>query len=220
MRLARLTLRTVVMGAAVAVLTGCSSVEAGTPSSASSTNNPDAEQSTSTGNGAGPSTVGTGAPDVDKPLDPSDYRDKPCDLLSSSFLDELGFTESGEAALPEDDDSGATFGPTCSWDLSDSTDSIEVAIQSDRTGGLETLYGNHESGIFKYWETTTVLNYPAVFADSVDNRTDGECNMFVGVSDELVVAVISGPMEDIPKKACPRTKRIAGHVIEALEGSQ
>lgn len=204
--------------AAVVLLTGCSSVEAGTPSSQA-----DASES-DTGASGRPSTTSDSVPAVDDPLDASAYEDKPCDLLAEDFLDDLGFTESGDASLADDGGPAADVGPSCEWDVSGGIDSIFVQVQTGNrdagSGGIVGPYEAHESGDMAYWNPVTVSDYPAVFAGRTDNRDNGECSMFVGIRDDLTFSVISGPIDDKSENACRRTKRVAEHVIDTLEGSQ
>lgn len=202
----------------VSLLGGCLSVDAGEPSVESNTFGSDTGETSET------ASSGVEAPDVPDPLDASDYLDEPCDLLSSSFADELGFKESGAPRDTEDDDGAAAAGPGCEWNLSDDIDSIHIQIQTsnrDRgAGGMAGSYSMHNAGQFDYRIPVAVSEYLAAFADRNDNRDNGECGMLIGIRDGVTFSAISGPIDGDTQKACPRTKQIAEHVIETLEGSQ
>lgn len=199
--------RVISLVAALVLGTGCST-EAGEASTQAST------VGTDTGGSSRTTSSPNEAPTVSDPLDLSEYLDKPCGLLSSDFVNELGGSDTERSSSSDRDDSGAS----CAWELSDGGARIYIGIDSDNSGGLTAVYKNHDSGVFEYWEPVTVSDYPGVFTDFTDDRPNGECNIEVGIREDRTVSVTVGPLEDNPNESCPRAKQVAEEMIATLQG--
>ena len=143
------------------------------------------------------------APAVSEPLDVEELRHDPCDALAAEQLSPLGITEPG---LHDSDDGN----PECRWHLSDSqlhVIGLSAAVNSDQ--GLEDIY--HDKEYQQYFEPTEVDGYPAVYASVLEQRSRGNCSLWVGVTDELAVVIKTYFLEVDP---CPVAVRIATGMIE------
>ncbi|MGH3951477.1 MAG: DUF3558 domain-containing protein [Pseudonocardiaceae bacterium] len=195
---------------AAGLLAGCSEATPGEPQPGSVTETrPD---------GGG----NTDVPKVASPLDVEPFLAKPCDLVSESILGEMGFTKPGEADI-DSKEAKKLIGPSCSWFAPDGGPNMHVAIHTPKrdngNGGLASVYENKELGIFEFLTPTEVPghpDYPAVFAGSKDYRAEGECTMFVGISDDLEFATGVKDRNN-PAAACPAAQKVAAAVIETLK---
>ncbi|MFF5987795.1 DUF3558 domain-containing protein [Prauserella flavalba] len=190
-------------------VTSCSAEEPGTPTT-----------TTSAAVATGTSPAEGDVPQVQNPLDPAGYLDKPCDLLPSDFMHGLGYTEPGQ---PQEDKSLVELtGPACGWNDRGKGETVVVAVQTgnqrDGAGGLQGLYDAYKAGQFEYWEPTTVDDYPAAFSDNYDARESGSCRIVVGIADDLSFSASAGPYSDEPGQACPVAEQVAGAVIDTLKG--
>lgn len=186
--------------ASVAVLSACSSHTAGTPST-SGTGSPSA---------SGPSRS---APPVPGALPTDALIANPCNGLSASQITTVGLAVPGA-------ESQSDTGPTCKW--RSAVFQLNVVYISPMTvnkNGLSDIYAT--KGNFAYFEPTTVDDYPGVYASPTDNRSGGDCQLWVGVSDELSVSV-SAQIGEGPNKTnpCPATERVATAMIDHLQGRE
>lgn len=161
---------------------------------------------------------------VSEPLDISAYLSDPCGLVSVEKLGELGFSPGdGEAHLPEDDEFAAQTGPACGW-VGQGNGSISVIITSKNTergvGGLEGLRALYEQGRYRLWEETFVADYPAAYLGVSDARSRGDCNIAVGIADDMAFSVTASSFRDNPAMACQVADEVAVDVIENLKGER
>ncbi len=158
---------------------------------------------------------------VSDPLDVSSYLSKPCDLVSPQMLSKLGTSpEKGEARLPGDDKVAAQSGPYCDWS-GEREGSISVAIASGNAergvGGLRGLQILRDQGRFKLWEETSVSGYPAVYLGAADARAEGDCDLAVGIADDMTFSVAAISFRENPKRAYQVTSEVAADVIKTLK---
>ena len=189
--------------AAVLLLAGCSTQTPGTASPA-----PSAPASSG-------APVNPDVPKVAAPLDVSKYTAKPCDIVPSSTLSSLRFTDPGDPQLR--DNGYGQAGPGCSWKISGEGVSMQVIIGTgnrDRgAGGLKGWYGAHESGQFPFLEKAPdVEGYPAIYIDKHDRRPMGNCSLEVGVADDLAVGVYAGGYEG-QQDSCAAAQKVAATVL-------
>lgn len=199
---------------AAALVAGCTDETGGEPTGVPSAPSSAVSPSSSAVVGA--------APKVATALDPGPFLRRPCDLISKSALKEYGFTKPGEA----DVDSRAAkelHGPTCHW-LGDDM-SLGVAIhtpnQRNGNGGLGPIYSGKENGLYSYLEPMEIpghSDYPAVSAESRDERPEGHCPLFVGIQDDLVF-VIQSNYDAKPEESCPAALKAAAAVLDTLKGA-
>lgn len=201
--------------AASGVLTGCDRESAGEPTGApgntSGVNQPSEPNSSD-------------VPKVKEPLDPAKFLNRPCSLLPNNWAKSEGF-KPGEK--PED----AISGPSCSWSTPVGTQDdegdiqliIETVNQKRGAGGLQAKYDdfqNYGSSRGGYFELTEVSGYPAAYHDTRDARQDGETQLSVGLSDDLVLTLQAMNYFDEPEKAVSEAKAAAEQMMATLKGAQ
>jgi len=191
-----MTARTTWLGAvavAAAVLTGCSGGEEADSAAAPS---------------SGP-TVDP-ALRVPAPLPTDSLVADPCSALSPAQVEEVGLASPGEEVAGD-------AGTDCRWRSSGyDTNKIYIGPLQGQDAGISGIYANREQD--KYFEPVTIEGYPAVFAADADLRSSGTCALWVGVTDQLVVSVISsivqGPNVSDP---CPAVERVATAMVQHLK---
>lgn len=193
------TVRFVVVGAVVLLLAGCSGggVDLGvttwaSPSSEVPVSPVDVEEDEN------------GAPRVEDPLQVNGIVDEPCGALAADQLRALGFSP-GELNTFGDDDG-------CDWRLANSTLGTVTVRPLVSENGLGDVYGRQDYS--EYFEPTTVNGYPAVYESVLDERNDGGCTLYVGVTDELAVEVDTTFLDVEP---CPVAEETAEAVITRLQ---
>lgn len=155
---------------------------------------------------------GNGAPRVPAPLKTDGILADPCSALSTSQQDDIGMVKPGKATQ------GPT-GPDCSWS-STAAESNKVSISpfTANKNGLSDIYSQKSASA--YFEPTTVAGYPAVSTNVSDLRSGGNCPLWVGVTDQLVVVVIAqiatGPNKAQP---CVVAEKTATAMIQHLQGA-
>lgn len=212
-------LRVLAGGIVVAnLLVACSDREGGDPSAPSS-----APPSVASSQSVAPSaSAGSGAPKVAAPMDPAPFLSRPCDLLSKSKLAAMGYTKPGKPDVDSDVAKDLT-GPSCSWfgDGADFSLSIHTVNQRNGNGGLGPIYSGKSNGLYGYLDPVSVpghSDYPAVSADANDERTEGDCPVFVGIRDDLVF-VVHVNYDKEPQKGCTAAAELAAGVIDTLKGA-
>ncbi|WP_230424419.1 DUF3558 domain-containing protein [Prauserella cavernicola] len=200
-------------GLALLLAAGCTQTEGGTPA---------AETPSAATSGTADSPADE-VPVVTEPLDPSAYLDDPCRLAPQAVLANLGFEKPGETQNEANNSATELTGPGCSWSNRGSAEMIAIGVQTearkDGPGGLRHGYQLYTSGEwFGFWEFTTVDDYPAAYADVDDRRDRGQCNLMVGIADDLSFYVAASGYFDEPDKACESAHSVAGAVIDTLKG--
>ncbi len=184
---------------AVAVLTGCTSGNSGTPTPAtgSATTGPT-------------SSAVAAAPPVAHPLDASKVLGQPCTALTASDLTGLNIVNA--ISKPKSDANGSQ----CSW-AGDSGGSLSIGWETADTNGLSDVYA--KSSTIAYWQPTTVAGYPAAYGDALsDQRSQGVCVIDTAVSDKLYFdAQFNNPLN--PGQSCTLAAQAAADVIKNLGGS-
>ncbi|GAB2979350.1 DUF3558 domain-containing protein [Amycolatopsis acidiphila] len=195
------------LGAAALVAAGVLSACSGGGGSAGSI-----PPATSASSAASSSSSGGGlAPSVANPLPTDAIVANPCSALSAAQVTQIGLTGSGDLSHHD-------VGPTCEWkSATSSLNSVYIAPVTADKNGLSDVYATRQND--KYFEPTTVSGYPAVYA-GVSDRSDGDCSLWVGVTDQLTINVQaqigSGPNKSNP---CPVAERVATAMVQHLQGS-
>lgn len=152
------------------------------------------------------------APRVPSPLPTDALIADPCtSSLSADQVYKLGL----DPGTRSDDQTG----PTCKWrSAAYSSNVVFLGPMTANKNGLSDIYADNPKE--KYFEPTTINGYPAVYADVTDNRTGGDCLLWVGVTDQLSVSV-SAQILDGPNKSnpCPVVERVATAMVQHLQGS-
>ncbi|MFD2397895.1 DUF3558 domain-containing protein [Prauserella oleivorans] len=195
---------------AVALLTACSDSEGGTPSPIGqpSTGESPASSSAAPSSSADPASD---VPRVTEPLDISVVKQDPCAALPESIAAGLNLLPGVRDSIQQ--------GPYCKYEYDDDSGSIvNVQYEEPFSNGLADVYARKEAlGVF---EPTTVSGYPAVYADRVDSRSEGVCQLLVGMSDTEVLtfyADLRPSTSDYPQ-GCAVAEKTAETVIENLKG--
>ncbi|MEV4600343.1 DUF3558 domain-containing protein [Amycolatopsis sp. NPDC049253] len=200
-RTVRLVASTVAALTAAGLLAACSGGDSGgstTPSSAPSSGS-------SGGDGVDPALK------VPAPLPTGDLLNNPCAVLSASQLTTIGLKTEG---VPDDRTPKA-----CSWVSSTlAQNSVGIGALPQNAAGISDIYDGKSSAA--YFTPTTVDGYPGVYTDKADLRSSGTCQLWVGVTDQLAVAVGTtigvGSNKSNP---CPIAEKVATAMIEHLKGA-
>jgi hypothetical protein len=200
------------------VAAGCTSERNGTPivepdSTNTSSKPPGNNPSTS----VSPTTDETyGAPRVSDPLDATKFLTQPCAVLTPAQLAQFSVREPGEPDT--DSEIAKNSGPGCLWERQDTPlgSTLDMSFLTGNKKGLSDTYRGRSR--FKFFEETTVEGYPAVFNDLSDGRSNGNCNITVGISDTLTFRAREGggPAGQV---VCDRTKQVAAAIIATLKAS-
>jgi hypothetical protein len=200
--------RAVQLGAAALVAAGALSACSGGGGSAGSI-----PPATSVPSSAAASSSGSAlAPSVPSPLPTDQLTANPCSALSADQVRTIGLTGSGTKRQDQ-------AGPSCEWRSATSdANVVYISPLTANSNGLSDTYANKAQD--KYFEPTTINGYPGVYASITDNRSGGDCQLWVGVTDQLAVSVsdqiLSGPNVSNP---CPVVQRVATAMVQHLQGS-
>lgn len=131
-----------------------------------------------------------------------------------------------DATLPKDSSSARLTGPSCDWHAKERGGILQVVIASENrtrgTGGLHDVYqGHYVTGQYSYLEPLEIDGYPAAYADVSDGRAQGSVTLFVGVAEDMAVAVNIGPLGDGKKvQAEDGARTIAEVVVKTLKSGR
>lgn len=189
--------------AATTFLSACTQTTSGTPAPSQQ---PAPESSTAVSTSS--------VPKVSNPLPQiSEYVDKPCDLVPATLVSQLGFSN------PTATDSTDVLGSGCDWIDTKNSRSMSVALgilHGNPNGGIAKIMQLNGS-LFTFVEPFEVSGYPAAYADGQDRRAQGNCNVFVGATDEVAFSTnVIGYTN--AQDSCGAAKQIAAAVITKLQG--
>jgi hypothetical protein len=171
------------------VASGCTTTSEGSPEPT-----PTSETTVETTNSTPPSSGSeepqdrelpyAGAPKVDTPLDTTRYQQDPCQALTAAQAQELNVNHPGE---PRD----GALGNACEFPgRSDVRALVELAFLDENPFGLSAVYQANEDGKYEEFNVPPPIEgYPAVMPIATDDRPNGGCEVFVGVSDEIAFAL-------------------------------
>lgn len=198
------------MSVAAILLSACSGGGKGLPAGGASSSLPSLGSSSSAASSTGSSSGA--APRVPAALPVNKLLGDPCGAISAQQAYQIGLNSTGAPHQFE-------VGPGCTWKSATSTlNSVAVIVASQGKNGLSDIYAHRLEN--KYFVPTSVTGYPAVYADTSDNRSSGDCSLWVGVTDQLAVAVLPGIGEG-PNKSnpCPIAEKVAAAMIQHLQGA-
>jgi hypothetical protein len=153
------------------------------------------------------------APKVPAPLKTDGILADPCSALSAAQQDDLGMVKPGKATQ------GAA-GPDCAWKSTASeSNMVSVSLVTANKNGLADIYA--KKGANPYFEPVTVAGYPAVSTNISDLRSSGDCPLWVGVTDQLVV-VVTAQISTGANKAqpCGVAEKVAEAMVQQLKGAE
>lgn len=201
----------VVVGVGLVAVAGCTAKEGGT-AAPTSTEVGSAGTDTRTPGPTGTVSGDGVAPKVANPLDASKYLAEPCAAMSSTRLKSFSISKPGR---PKSDNPA---GPGCDWFTDDAPPrTFDVGFVTSNESGLSDIYRGGRQAFPGYFEPTEVDGYPAVFADAVNSRADGSCQVFVGISDKLAFAVSEQGDSGVGMRSCDDVKQFAGAVVKTLK---
>lgn len=172
--------------------------------------------------GTSPSSASSAAPEdpnvpkVADPLDASAYVGDACKLLPAAAAAELGFTEPGE---PRSESSN----PGCGWFIRGKGETLQIILGSGNrekgVGGLAGMYKAKESGQLRFLEPgPEVDGYPTVYYGIQDRRARGNCDLAVGVADDLTINTLAAGYGD-EQNSCGTARKLASAMIKTLKGA-
>ncbi|MFK0245873.1 DUF3558 domain-containing protein [Amycolatopsis azurea] len=204
--------------AAVVALVLVSVAAAGCTGETPGTATPTPETSPSSASSAAPEDPNV--PKVANPLDASAFVGDVCKLLSPAAAAELGFTEPGKSS---NDTSNDTSNPDCSWRIRGKADGLHVILGSGNRdkgmGGLAGLHKAKKSGQLRFLEPgPDVDGYPTVYFGLRDRRASGNCDLAVGVADDLAISAHAGGYDN-EQQACGNAQKAVSAMIKTLKGA-
>ncbi|MGA6165912.1 DUF3558 domain-containing protein [Amycolatopsis magusensis] len=148
-------------------------------------------------------------PKVQRPLDASKYLADPCASLTSTQQEAFNVTSSRT--------NSDKTGTSCIWNVGSGSTSPGVTYSTAFTDGLSRLYGLNDIGWWAtgYFEPTEVDGYPAVYVSLADLRDEGDCNLVVGINDQLFFesSIRTPPAND----ACLGAKNVAEAILQTIK---
>jgi hypothetical protein len=134
-------------------------------------------------------------------------------VLTAAQLKELSVGASGNQV------NDAPLGPQCAWKDSQGPSTINFGVIFLTSGqGLAGIYSQKDT--YKVFQPLLdTAGYPTVVAMSDDGRPQGDCEISVGVSNQLVIDV-EGTVNGGPDKTnpCPRIQSIAAAMVTTMKG--
>ncbi|WP_101607608.1 DUF3558 domain-containing protein [Amycolatopsis sp. BJA-103] len=172
--------------------------------------------------GTSPSSASSAAPEdpnvpkVAIPLDASAYVGDACKLLPAASAAELGFTEPGKPR-------SETSNPGCGWSIRGKADTLQIILGSGNRekgmGGLAGLHKAKKAGQLRFLEPgPDVDGYPTVYYGIQDRRAGGNCDLAVGVADDLTINTLAGGYGN-EQESCGTAQKLASAVIKTLKGA-
>ncbi|WET83216.1 DUF3558 domain-containing protein [Amycolatopsis sp. QT-25] len=198
--------------AAVAALVFVSAAVAGCTGETSGTATPTPGTSPSSASSAAPEDPNV--PKVADPLDASAFVGNVCKLLPPAAVTELGFAGSG-------DSKGEGSNPGCSWQIRGKADSLLIILGSGNRekgmGGLAGLRKAKEAGQLRFLEPgPEVDGYPTVYYGLQDRRAGGNCDLAVGVADDLAISAHAGGYDN-EQESCGNAQKAVSAMIKTLK---
>ncbi|MGW4394693.1 DUF3558 domain-containing protein [Amycolatopsis nivea] len=148
-------------------------------------------------------------PQVPRPLNVRKYEQDPCALLPQA-AEVFGAVRNRKTT-------GAPI-PACTWN--DSTNSTLTIGFDPAAGGLATIRQDRSSA--GYFELApSIDDYPAAFTNVVDNRSEGGCQVAVGVQADLTFtsSVVLRPRSPSYADPCAVALKAATAVVATLRAS-
>lgn len=187
------------MAVSACLLGGCSEKGTGRPS---------AESGVTTGTPSTTPSTDTGGPEL--PL--STFVDKPCDLLKSSEVAQLGTFKAPVKSTNQ-------VTAQCRWAAQDITKGTTYTVAVATTGVSFETSATQAKDNNPYFKTTKVSDYPAYNSDGTDAK--GSCTTGVGTPSKGVFLVqINMENKALPEydAPCVATEKVAALVIQNLKG--
>jgi hypothetical protein len=157
---------------AVLAVAGCSSRTGGTANPAPTAESSGSETSRS---------AADSAPRVPSPLNAANITSDACASINATGRSTL--------SLGDGTPRSTANGPSCTFqEAADPGNQIDVTTVTANKNGLQDVYDTKANDA--YFEEVQAYGYPAVYAAALDDRKDGKCGLFVGVTDQLAVNIL------------------------------
>lgn len=156
-----------------------------------------------------------GAPKVVNALDVGRFEQDACLALTAEQAQELVLKYPGEPW-------NSSFGDACLWITPKGNGSVSIGFFSELSRGLSAVYEEHEKGQYDFFEPQDEIEgFPAVVYGVQDRRSDGICDVSVGVSDKLTfVTTVTLSMNNVGNKdACQESVKVAGMMLRTMKDS-
>ncbi|MEU4674237.1 DUF3558 domain-containing protein [Amycolatopsis sp. NPDC023774] len=148
---------------------------------------------------------------VPAPLPTDSVLNDPCSVLSASQAAQVGLKPEGKL----DDRSPKA----CTWESSGNAEnSVGIGALPQNKNGLSDIYSGKASAA--YFTPVTIEGYPAVFTDKSDDRSDGSCQLWIGITDQLAVSV--GTVINVgahKSDPCPIAQQVGQAMVQHLKGA-
>lgn len=164
-----------------------------------------------------------GLPKVANPLNAEPFLARPCDLVDKQTVAEIGDMKPPESD-PDSERAKKLVGPNCTWLPKERGPHIGLEIHTVHRklgkGGIDSVYAGHQGGLTDYLKPVEIPGhpgYPAVFAGQDSDKQLGTCPLFLGIADDLVVAMRVTNADEPSQDTCPATLKVAASVLQKLK---
>ncbi|MFI9449009.1 DUF3558 domain-containing protein [Amycolatopsis sp. NPDC052450] len=158
-----------------------------------------------------------GAPKVATPLKTEKLTNEPCSAATDAEIEGIA------GKLKSSKVEQIAGGPTCSWVLADLAGSINGGLNVSQPDGLSHLYALKQqgNGVTTFKPLPDIAGYPAVvYANGGEGA--GNCNLAVGVRDDMMYTVVTALFDDSPgySDPCGSSVKLAELAIQRLKAAQ
>lgn len=179
-----------------------------------------------TGQPPGSTSPSAGQPEVPKvtnPLNVESFLTRPCDLVDDKTVAEIGDMKPPEQDV-DSERAKRLVGPNCAWFPNERGPHMGLQIHTVHRdvgkGGIASVYAGHQGGLTDYLRPVEIPGhpgYPAVFAGQASDKEMGICPLFLGVADDLVIAMDVTNPDNPSQDMCPATLKVAASVLQTLK---
>jgi hypothetical protein len=201
-----------ILGFALAAA-GCTTPSEGEPRAAA-TKTPTSNSTTGSSGSTEDDLPFAGAPQVNDPLDTTRFNQDPCQALTSDQTRSLNLPSTGE---PIDH---VALGAGCEWKNSDTRGYAQIVFADGQQHGLSSEYQANDDGKWEYFEELPEIEgYPAISRAGTDSRDVGNCNVIVGVADDMVFESIAqlSRANVGQKDPCEMAAHVAGLALQTMK---
>lgn len=170
-----------------------------------------------------PSAGDPNVPKVANPLNAEPFLNRPCGLVDKETVAEIGVMKPPESDT-NSERAKRLVGPNCTWFPKERGPDIGLQIHTVHRklgkGGIDAVYAGHQGGLTDYLEPVEIPGhpgYPAVFAGQASDKEPGHCPLFLGIANDLVIAMSVTDLDGTMQDTCPATLKVAASVLQTLK---